>query len=329
MATSPFPIVQRGGSHSPQFPALPTPVVKPAYQYRSLMPGYWQFIKANSNSSDASTLGLFRKSVLTPNLDVFNAVAAGWLDDSDLHQFIQLLDGRSEQLHEVDLQFPSRLEQAWRGFAKQVPDLKQGANVFLIPAPRAAVGGAVRPLGEENAVIFGAEEISTVIASQRASNVLVRHEMTHLYHMQVNPEIRQMIAEVYMPPYATDRAKLYQVLWLEGLAAYMSKALNPAATDKEVLLSDSVAGDVKSLWPGIGLDIRRHLDSSKKDDIDAYLFDNDASGHIPKRAGYFVGMLIAKRMAKKHSFAELCRLTGPDLRSEVERALRELENTSI
>jgi hypothetical protein len=70
-----------------------------------------------------------------------------------------------------------------------------------------------------------------------------------------------------MPPYATDRAKLYQVLWLEGLAAYMSKTLNPTATDKEVLLSDTVAANVRALWPRIGSDIREHLDSSKKYDI--------------------------------------------------------------
>jgi uncharacterized protein YjaZ len=95
------------------------------------------------------------------------------------------------------------------------------------------------------------------------------------------------------------------------------------------LLSDTVAANVRALWPRVGSDIREHLDSSKKYDIDAYLFDSDASGHIPKRAGYFVGMLIAQRLAKKHSFAELCRLTGPSLRSEVERALRELEGTGI
>jgi|SRR5215469_7269720 len=101
------------------------------------------------------------------------------------------------------------------------------------------------------------------------------------------------------------------------------------APDKEVLLSDTVAANVRALWPKMGSDIREHLDSSKKDDIDAYLFDSDASGHIPKRAGYFVGMLIAERLATKHSFAELCRLAGPRLRSEVERALRELEGTGI
>jgi hypothetical protein len=308
--------------------AFPKRAAGQTYQYRSLMPAYWQFLRENQNAA-ASTLARFRTLVVTPNRDVFDAVAAGWMEDANLQEFIRRLEGKSQKLRQVDNQFPRRLSEAWQGFTKQVPDLKPGATVYLIPAPRAAVGGAVRPLGVQNAVIFGAEEISTVIESQRALNVLVQHEMTHLYHMQVNPEIRQMIAEVYMPPYATDRARLYQVLWLEGLAAYMSKNLNPEATDKEVLLSDSVAADVKALWPKIGADIREHLDSSKKNDIDVYLFDNDATGQIPKRAGYYVGMLVTERLARKYSFAELCRLSGPQLRFEVEQALRSLEKTGI
>jgi hypothetical protein len=40
-------------------------------------------------------------------------------------------------------------------------------------------------------------------------------------------------------------------------------------------------------------------------------------------------MLIAERLAKKHSFPELCRLGGPQLRAEVEAALRELEKIDI
>jgi len=131
-----------------------------------------------------------------------------------------------------------------------------------------------------------------------------------------------MIAEVYMPPYATDRAKLYQVLWLEGLAAYMSKALNPTATDQQVLLSGTVAAEVRARWPTLRADLRDHLDSSNKADIDAYMFD--ASSKIPKRAGYYIGMLIAQRLARQHTFTELCRLQGQQLRSEVARALLDL-----
>lgn len=122
-----------------------------AYRYHSLMPQYWEFIKGNVNSDDASTLTRFRAEVVNPHREVFDAVAAGWIDDASLPRFIHALDGKFGQLHRVDRQFPLRLAVAWQRFAQQVPDLKPGADVFLIPAPRIAVGGGVRPLGERNA----------------------------------------------------------------------------------------------------------------------------------------------------------------------------------
>jgi hypothetical protein len=296
------------------------------YRYRDLMPTYWSYVGPVTSAGHRATVDGFRTRVIEPNRKVFSAVAGPWLNDTNLPRFIEALEGKSGQMHLVEEQFPRRLDETWHRFTKVVPDLSARASVYLLPAPRVAVGGSVRPLGNENAIIFGAEEISTVIESQTAFDVLVHHEMTHLYHMQVNPEIKQMIAAVYMPPYATDRAKLYQVLWLEGLAAYMSRALNPTATDNQVLLSDTVAADVKSVWPRIGSDIGALLDSSKKVDIDAYLFDSDTSGRIPRRAGYYIGMKVAEELAKKYPFGELCRLFGAQLRSEVGQALRVLES---
>jgi hypothetical protein len=138
-----------------------------------------------------------------------------------------------------------------------------------------------------------------------------------------------MIAEVYLPPYAAGRAKLYQVLWLEGLAVYTSKLLNPSAPDKEVLLSEHVAAAVKARWPQLGADLRDHLDSSRKADLDRYLFDGDSGKEIPRRTGYFIGMLVAERLAKEYAYAKLYRLAGPKLRQEIERAVRDLEKTGI
>ena len=187
----------------------------------------------------------------------------------------------------------------------------------------------MRPLAKRAALILGSEELSTVIDSQRAFNVLINHEMTHLYHMQVNAEMRHMVAAVYMPPYDPGQSKIYQVLFLEGLAAYTSWRLNPTATDSEVLLSETVASDVKALWPSLGEDIRKHLNSSDQNDINKYLFDGAVSDIFPRRAGYYVGMLIAEELSKTHSFAKLCRMVGVELQSEIHAALLRLENSGL
>jgi hypothetical protein len=310
----------------------PAPGQEPSgrpYQYRTAVPAYRQLLRAHANAAGGVAVEHFRAAVIDPNREAFEAVAAGWLEEKNLEKYLRALDGRSEQAGRVDAEFPARFGRAWDRFAKAAPDLKPGATVFLLPAPRVAIGGSVRPLAGRDAVIFGTEEIGQVLDSRTGFDVLVHHELAHLYHMQVNPEVRRMIAEVYMPPYAVGRARMYEVLWLEGLAAYMSRALNPGAPDKEVLLSESVAPAVAASWPRIGAEIREHLDSSKKADIDLYLFDSDASGRIPRRTGYYVGMLIAEELAKESTFPELCRLAGPRLRAEVERALRRLEKAAL
>ena len=252
-----------------------------------------------------------------------------WLQGDNVNGIIDGLKGKEHDLHRVESLFPTRFAESWSKFKKDVPDLAPGAAVYLLPAPRRAVGGSVRPLSHRSAVIFGAEEILSVIDSQTAFNVLTQHELTHLYHMQVNPEMRQMIAQVYMPPFAEGRSKLYQVLWLEGLAVYRSKVLNPSSTDQQILLSSTVASDVAAVWPNLGHGLRSVLDSNKAADIGAYLFDADTTGQIPRRAGYYVGMQIARHLSKTNSFAALCRLQGPELRAKVSEALAYLEANGI
>jgi hypothetical protein len=299
------------------------------YELHSAMPAYWHFVQLDSNPEPAFDAKLFRAEVIDPNKEVFSAVAGRSLQDASLKRMARTLARKSEQLHRVEAVFPGRLDKAWRRFAEKTPDLKPGASVFLLPAPRSDVGGSVRPLGEKDAVVFGAEEIFLTLASKTGFDVLVHHEMTHLYHLQFNPEMRRMTEEVYMPPYKEGSAKLYQVVWLEGLAVYWSKVLNPSAPDLEVLVSESLAENVVANWPRIAADLREHLDSTKKDDIDAYMFGGNTGGRFPRRTGYYVGMLIAEHLAKKSSFPKLCRLSGPELQAAVGDALRELEKTPL
>jgi hypothetical protein len=306
----------------------PEPETKP-YRLHDAMPAYWEFLRQNAGSGPESAGKRFDASVVRPHREVFTAVAAGWLSETNLDRLVRSLEGQSEQLRRVEQEFPARLEKAWRRFEQHVPDLKPGAQIFLLPAPRNAVGGAVRPLKDRDLVVFGAEEIATTLRTETGFDVLVQHELTHLYHQQVNAEMRAMVAEVYLPPYAAGRAKLYQVLWLEGLAVYTSRLLNPNAPDEEVLLSDRVAADVKARWPRLGAELRDHLDSTRKADIDLYLFDSHSGQELPRRTGYFVGMLVAQRLTKEYSYAKLCRLAGPKLRQEVDRALRDLEANGI
>jgi len=296
----------------------------PQYHYRSLMPGFWLAVQ-DSRDPEPVIAERFRRIVIEPNRDVCDAVAANWVTAENFGFFARDLMKISNELKGVDEEFAARMPAAWQRFAAFAPGLSRDSTVFLIPAPQQAVGGAVRPMGSVNAAIFGAEEISAALRSPTGFDVLVDHELTHLYHIQLNPEFRRMVAEVYMPPYTAGHAKLYQVLWLEGLAAYMSRKMNPQAGDQETLRSSTVAKEVRDVWPRVVADLRVHLDSDSKEDIDRFLFDSHPTRSLPRRAGYYLGMRVAERLADKRTLPELCRLSGTALRSQVERALRDLE----
>jgi len=108
----------------------------------------------------------------------------------------------------------------------------------------------VRPLAQGDAVIFGAEEIGSVIDSDTGLTCWSSMKLTHLYHMQVNREMREMIKAVYLPPFAEGHAKLYQVLWLEGLAVVSEQdASTRQPPTSRLCLSDTVAEEVARDWP--------------------------------------------------------------------------------
>ena len=49
----------------------------------------------------------------------------------------------------------------------------------------------------------------------------------------------------------------------------------------------------------------------------AYPADVVRNRPIPRRSGYYIGMLVAQQLAKKYTFAQMCRLAGPHLRAEI------------
>ena len=55
----------------------------------------------------------------------------------------------------------------------------------------------------------------------------VQHELFHIYHHQLYHPITN-------PPYHEDA--IYNSLWIEGLATYISSLLNPSASPAELLL---------------------------------------------------------------------------------------------
>jgi hypothetical protein len=193
------------------------------------------------------------------------------------------------------------------------------AVVYLLPASRSTVGGAVRPLGpDRGAVLFGSNQMIGSLASSVSISTLIHHELTHCCHIQSNPEIRQATASFFHrtpgPP-----VKLYQMMWLEGLAGYVSKTLNPFAPSADVLSDANLPANVAAHWTRVISGMLENWDSTDIDLIDAYVGSGDAR-NIPSRSAYYVGMLVAARLAEHLSLPALAVLEGAKLRDQLATA---------
>jgi hypothetical protein len=166
--------------------------------------------------------------------------------------------------------------------------------------------GAGRVLDGKPALILGVD----VIASENPESlgILIHHEIFHRYHFQV-------------AGFSDDNAEqevLWKGLWAEGLATYISMRLNPPASLQDALL---VPKDLVKRSEPMLSDLVREL-RPNIDRIDPELFSKffnyrgpDATP--PSRVGYYIGALVAQRMAQRHSLAGLAHMPASRVRAAV------------
>jgi hypothetical protein len=134
-----------------------------------------------------------------------------------------------------------------------------------------------------------------------------------------------LMGEVLMNGFKPEKlSHLYENLWIEGLAVYVSYVMNPDATNKQILMSDTLVQDATPMIPKLSEELLSKLDSTSLADVQRYFWMQTDSKDIPTRTAYFVGLLVVKHVARRHSLAEMVRLSGPDLRNEVAKALEEM-----
>jgi len=80
--------------------------------------------------------------------------------------------------------------------------------------------------------------------------------------------------------------------------------------------------------PRLVRELRENLDSTSTDTFMNFLSASPKRKDIPARCGYYIGMLVARELNRKHSLRELARLRDQQLRKEIQTALIKLESRS-
>lgn len=280
-----------------------------------------------------TTAALFREAVIAPYQEAFR-VSPGAMDeqtledffrsDKNLESYMRNLSSHQLEMRKLSDEFPTLLDACLSRLHRQLPRLSGDVVIYLVPAPQDTVGGCVRPIGLRNVVVFGSEVIAHRRTSSLRFDVFVDHELFHLYHIQVNSEMRSALGGYFMRDSTTAPPKLYEMMLLEGLAVYASQVLNPHATMNEAWVSKDPISDVETRLQQLSELALKELNSTNKKVIDDMVFSGNKQRGIPSGTGYYLGMLVAKRLASHYRLEDLANLQGEVLRDAVERELRQI-----
>lgn len=178
--------------------------------------------------------------------------------------------------------------------------------------------GGTRKLAGQECMILGLDVMAKVHTFDNEIP-FIQHELFHIYHLQL-----------YKPsnnsPYNEDA--LYNGLWLEGLATYISFILNPSASYAELLLDipkDLVVDttkDLKSICQAL-------LDNFYSIDPDQYKkFFLFSSSPFPSRCGYYIGFLVVKAISSYTPFMTMIHFSEQDFIPLLEKELKNFIETS-
>lgn len=277
---------------------------------------FLQRAKSTERGSDEARLAALHDFVAAHaglySAQVIGIVPGPELDRAGLHEMAAANAGAAD----FDAALQRALAMTADRFALALPDFRCDFTVHVAPT-FGRMDGAGRVVDGQPALVLGPD----VIASYQTPGqlpVFLAHEIFHRYHF----------AAAGFSDDLAERDLLWRTLWAEGLATYASARLNPDRPLADaLLLPRDLAERAAPLVPTLAREL-----SGRLDDVDAVAFarffeGGDASAQArgwPARSGYYLGYLVAERLARRHSLPELAHLQGPALRREIGEVLAAL-----
>jgi hypothetical protein len=298
---------------------------RPPFGVIDAMPAFWKFWDTSIEESTDMRVRAFFNTVVAAYPDLFRhgLIAGGALTDldsvpevqarvakylQDVTHFIPRMRKISITVRENFSRYVEELSTTFRDYAPTTP-VYFSVSLF-------GYSGGLLISAENTGLYFGVDELARIYGSDSNLKVILQHELFHQYHYQIAPEISE------------DRVA-WSFLWEEGLATYVSQRLNPGATVDQVLVTPNRLSELaRPHLPDLIERLLAHAESTDPNDYWELFSVEQTSSVFPARSGYFVGYLVAQKLAATRSLVELVHLRGAELKRAVLSALAALQTRS-
>jgi hypothetical protein len=266
----------------------------------NLMPVFLEAWDRGADKPMDERVHLMKVLVFFPNAGAFNTPQFSF-DDVRLAYYLEAVAPFMPAIRRLATSLETSFPSLEARFSSAFPDFKPGTRVYFQPS-LLNFDAQVR----YGVMRFGLDGIAKYDGPNANLGVLVSHELFHIYHTQVQ-------SATAIPG---EGPALWQKMWSEGLATYVSSRLNPEATRAQALLSNDLASLPDSDVHKLACLIEGKLDSQSAD-TSAFFDAGSAPAGLPPRGAYLVGFLIAQKMGQDSTLRSLAYMNGPVLRERI------------
>lgn len=278
-----------------------TPAVAP--HVRDLAPLFVTFWDANRDKPVAEQLAAFQRDVASAypafyDIERYAGEVTQAEYDAKILKAIQTFPAIRAAYVKTSSEFGAALPRYLASFKTAFPDFQLQDDVVVLHS-LGEMDGGTRGFGGKLVLIFGIDGMVRYHAPGSDPAAFFHHELFHVYH------------HASMAACSHDLS-VWSQLWREGLAVYVAKTLDPAATDDELELDfppGSAATFRQTAVAGMA-QLETVLDAADHTHYDALFASrgaDDGSG-LPRRRGYYLGYLVAREAGKSRSLQQLAKL---------------------
>lgn len=218
--------------------------------------------------------------------------------------------GRQAYLDKV-AKFDADLPRHVTTFKATFPDFRPHVAVYFLHS-LGEMDGGTREFNGRNYLIFGADLMARLHGGDDEA-AFFDHELFHIHQDVKSPEC--------------PGQGMWQPLWREGLATYVSKVMNPRANEKELLL-DFPPGSLsltKARLHESFAQLETVLDNADEKNYSPLFNTAEDGSALAPRRGYYLGYLVAQEIGRGRDLPALARLGCADAHKLVLAAVQTLK----
>lgn len=313
-------------SSQPNVPENQRGTSRTSYQIVNLGPNLDQFWQQANGKPFEQQLAIWNEIVEKPNQDLYDSLvhskkySKNWEEKriKRLKRFFGKLPTEYLSYKKLFLDFDSTVGEQIRKYSARFPDSRFTGKIFAVPG--ASFNGKSGQLSQskENVLAFG---IDVLHEMKDDTDVLYSHELFHIYH-----EVKLGSDEKIWD----EKAKLTMPLWMEGLATYVSKEMNPERPDDKIFMSADLPKVPEKDVKWMAKEFLKNADEKSFDESKPevsqvwFIYGQQPRKDIPTRAGYLLGYRVVAELAKRYSSYEMSAWDFDRLHKECKAALTTL-----